>query len=100
MAGIGGPEGNSHRANQYRIKRTLERLLDEASSKHEGMTALEAACRAQIEKAEGGDLASFKEVADRTEGKPAQSLDLGSDPDRPVVQKIVREIVRPPNPDG
>lgn len=46
------------------------------------------------------DLACFKEFADRLDGKPSQSVDLGSDPDRPLLQKVVREIVRPPNPDG
>lgn len=97
---MGAPEGNTNRATQYRIKRTLEKLFEEASTKREGMTRLEAACRAQMERAEEGDLAAFKEVADRAEGKPSQSLDLGSDPDRPLVQKVVREIVRPPNPDG
>lgn len=97
---MAAPEGNTNRATQYRIKRTFEKLFEEASTKREGMTRLEAACRAQMEKAEEGDLAAFKEVADRGEGKPSQSLDLGSDPERPVVQKIVREIVRPPNPNG
>lgn len=96
----GAPEGNTNRATQYRIKRTLERLFEEASTKREGMTRLEAACRAQMEKAEEGDLPAFKEIADRSEGKPSQSLDLGSDPERPLISKIVREIVRPPNPDG
>lgn len=29
-----------------------------------------------------------------------QDIDLGSDPDRPLIAKVVREIVRPPNRDG
>lgn len=94
---MGAPEGNTNRATQYRIKRTLERLFEEASTKREGMTRLEAACRAQMEKAEDGDLAAFKEVADRAEGKASQSLDLGSDPSRPLVTKVIREIIDSPN---
>jgi len=49
---------------------------------------------------ESGDLPALKELGDRLEGKPGQSIDLGSDPDRPVLQKIVREIVRTQNKDG
>lgn len=97
---MGAPEGNANRANQYRIKRTLEKLIDEASSRHEGLTRLEAACRAQLEKAEEGDTPAFREIADRLDGKPSQALDLGSDPERPIVQKVVREIVRPKPADG
>lgn len=97
---MGAPLGNSNRATQYRIKRTLEAILGEASSKQDGATKLEMACRAIVGKAEDGDLMAFREVADRTEGKPPQSIDLGSDPDRPVVQKVVREIVRPADKDG
>jgi hypothetical protein len=97
---MGAPEGNTNRATQYRIKRTLEKLIDEASSRHEGLTRLEAACKAQLEKAEEGDTQAFKEIADRLDGKPSQAVDLGSDPDRPVIQKIVREIVRTTNKDG
>ena len=97
---MGAPEGNSNRATQYRIKRTLEALIDEASSKREGLTALQSACRAQLEKAEDGDTSAFREIADRLDGKASQAIDIGSDPDRPLIQKVVREIVRPPNPDG
>lgn len=87
---MAAPEGNTNRATQYRIKRTLEKLFEEASTKREGMTRLEAACRAQMEKAEDGDLAAFKEVADRAEGKAAQSLDLGNKDGEPfrAVQRI------------
>lgn len=74
----GAPEGNTNRATQYRIKRTLEKLIDEASSKHEGLTRLEAACRAQLDKAEEGDTSAFKEIADRLDGKATQPLDIGN----------------------
>jgi hypothetical protein len=83
---MGAPEGNTNRATQYRIKRTFEKLFEEASSKREGMTRLEAACRAQIEKAEEGDLAAFKEVADRTEGKAPQSVELSGVEGGPIEQ--------------
>lgn len=95
---MGAPVGNDNRAKQYRIKRTLEAILDRKSLS-EGVDALEVACENLIDKA-ATDLASFKELADRLDGKPSQAVDLGSDPDRPLINKIVREIVRAPNQDG
>lgn len=85
----GAPEGNTNRATQYRIKRTLEKLVDEASSKHEGMTRLEAACKAQLEKAEDGDTQAFKEIADRLDGKPKQQIEA-SGPDGGPMETVTR----------
>jgi hypothetical protein len=70
----GAPEGNTNRATQYRIKRTLEAMWE----KHKGSAGvdlLEKACEAQLLKAAEGDLASFREVADRLDGKPSQTID-------------------------
>lgn len=64
----------------------------------------EAAFRVVVESLADPDkriaLKAAEVILDRGYGKPSQAIDLGSDPERPVVQKIVREIVRPPNPDG
>ena len=73
----GGQPGNTNRATQYRVKRTLEALIDKASSKREGLTRLEAACASLLDKAEEGDTQAFKEIADRLDGKAAQSLEVG-----------------------
>jgi hypothetical protein len=70
---MAAPEGNTFRATQYRIKRTLEAVL-ERRSKVEGLDALEKACEALLDKANDGDIQAFKEVADRLDGKPAQSV--------------------------
>jgi hypothetical protein len=87
----GAPEGNTNRATQYRIKRTLEKLIDEASSKHEGLTRLEAACRAQLEKAEEGDTPAFREIADRLDGKATQQTEI-SGPGGLPMQTIVNFV--------
>lgn len=50
--------------------------------------------------AEEGDIQAMKEIGDRLDGKPSQAIDVGSDPERPLVTKVVREIVRPPAKDG
>jgi hypothetical protein len=41
-------------------------------------------------------------ILDRGYGKPAQSVELGSDPDQPLVHEIVRRIIAPQsgNPNG
>ena len=91
---MGAPVGNTNRATQYRIKRALESVL-ERRSKSEGKDALEAACEKLISNAESGDLQSFKELADRLDGKPAQSVAVGNEPGQQFITRIVREIVRP-----
>ncbi len=82
---MGAPVGNSNRATQYRIKRTLEAVL-ERRSKADGKAALEAACEKLISNAESGDLQSFKELADRLEGKPKQIV--AGDDDAPLQMLI------------
>jgi hypothetical protein len=95
MAGPGAPEGNQNRANQYRIKRTFEKLLDEASSKREGLTKLEAMCKAQLEKAEEGDTQAFREVADRVDGKPKQQTELSGPDGSAIPMRTVVNFVSP-----
>lgn len=93
--GSGAPKGNQNRANQYRIKRTLEKLLDEASSKREGLTRLEAACKAQLEKAEDGDTQAFREIADRVDGKPVQAVEASGPDGSPMQTHLTVEFVGP-----
>lgn len=92
---MAAPEGNTNRATQYRIKRTLEGLIDGASSKREGLTRLEAACQAQLEKAEEGDTQAFREIADRLDGKPKQQTEI-SGPDGGVIpMQTIVNFVKP-----
>jgi len=50
---------------------------------------------AQIKKAKDGDLASFKEINDRLEGKPAQAIIGGDEDDAPISIQGVVKLVRP-----
>jgi ribosomal protein L17 len=51
--------------------------------------------------AEDGDIQAMKEVGDRLDGKPAQSVAVGNEEGETFkVEKIVREIVRTHNSDG
>lgn len=93
MSGIGGPPGNSYRANQYRVKRTFESLIENASSRREGLTALQSACKALIEKAEDGDTQAFREMADRLDGKPKQAIEASGPDGEPIRSSLTIEFV-------
>lgn len=44
-----------------------------------------------LEQAKAGDIASFKEIADRLDGKPSQQVQIGGDGSgEPVVVEVVR----------
>jgi hypothetical protein len=61
---------------------------------------LHAAAEMLLNKAAEGEAWAVREIADRLDGRPAQAVDLGSDPDRPMIQKLIREIVKPNDQDG
>lgn len=83
---MGAPVGNANRATQYRIKHALETCLDKRS-KVEGRDALEAACEALIERS-FSSLPDFKELADRLDGKPHQTV--ATQVDATVTVEVVR----------
>jgi hypothetical protein len=105
---MGAPLGNNNHGKAKRwaaaIERALERL-ETGQARPEDVSPLvagidRAADAFVLEMMENKELGYFKELGDRIDGKAAQSIDLGSDPDRPLVSKVIREIVRPPNTDG
>lgn len=57
--------------------------------------ALQPIAEKIVEQAKNGDIASFREIADRLDGKPAQQLVHSGDEDAPLVTKIVRDVVKP-----
>lgn len=61
-----------------------------------GGTKLRAVADALIEKAVAGDIPAIKEIADRLDGKVAQSI-IGDDESDPIslVHVIERRLVRP-----
>lgn len=93
---MAAPEGNNNSSRENRLwANTIRRAVVQGDAER-----LRRIAESLLNKAEEGDIQAIKEVGDRLDGRPSQSLDLGSDPDRPVVSKIINEIVRPPNPDG
>lgn len=84
----GAPKGNTNGKKENRlITDALRRAVVQSPEK------LRAACDKLIEKAEEGDIAAFNVIADRLDGKPAQSLTVAGDDDQPLVTRIERVIV-------
>ena len=105
---MSAPLGNQNAAKGRRwaaaIERALERhasgggLPEDTSALMRGIDA--AADAFVLALFTDKDLGYFKELGDRLDGKAKQQVDVGSDPDRPLVSKVIREIVRPSNQDG
>lgn len=93
---MGAPEGNT---NSSRSNRLWADTIRRAALAEDGKK-LRALAEALLIKAAEGDVSALKEVGDRLDGKSSQAIDLGSDPDRPLIQKLVREIVRPDHKNG
>jgi len=96
---MGAPAGNNNYLKGRRWKDAINRALEKRSAAL-GVEALDELAEKLLAMAEAQDIQALKELGDRLDGKPSQAIDLGSDPDRPVVQKVVREIVRAKDPNG
>jgi hypothetical protein len=60
------------------------------------LAALDLLASKLLDKCEEADMGALRELGDRLDGKPSQSVDLGSDPDKPLLlQEVVRRIVDP-----
>ena len=55
---------------------------------------LRAAAERLLDLAAEGEEWAVRELGDRLDGKPAQAINLGSDPDQPIQAKITVESVR------
>jgi hypothetical protein len=79
---------------QQRDKIYREALRLELADMSEGvdLKKLRQIARAHIEKAASGDMQAIKELADRLDGRPAQTLEH-SGPDSEPIIKVVSEIV-------
>ena len=90
---MAAPEGNNNSSRENRLwANTIRRAVVQGDAER-----LRRIAEALLTKAEEGDLQAMKELGDRLDGKPSQAIDLGSDPERPLVTKVVREIVDSPN---
>lgn len=91
MAEAGAPEGNQNAKKGRDWTQAIRKALAHYSG--EGATAgMEKLARKIIEAAENGDAWALKEIGDRIEGKPAQSMTVLGDEDAPLVTRIERVI--------
>ena len=79
MAERGAPKGNKNAAKEHRM--VTDELRKVAT---QGVEKLRKACEKILEKAAEGDIASFNVLADRLDGKAAQSLTIGGDEENPI----------------
>jgi hypothetical protein len=95
---MAAPLGNQNAANAKEWRQALRRAMaHKADGDYRDTLLLIAA--AVVDKALEGDKDAWREIADREDGKPAQTI--AGDSDAPLVfEKIVRQIVRPDNPHG
>lgn len=87
----GNPKG---RPKTKPFKDALQEIINEVG--------LAGAARALVTKANEGDVAALRELADRMDGKVAQAV-IGGDEDDPainIVHRIERAIVDPNNPNS
>jgi hypothetical protein len=85
----GAPLGNTNGKKENRlVTDALRRAVAQNPDK------LQLGCMKVLDDAVGGNIASFSVIADRLDGKPAQSVTLRGDEDAPVAIKEVA-LVRP-----
>src|SRR5262249_16766536 len=84
---------------QQRDKPYREALRMELAAAGADMKKLREIARMHIARCEAGDMQAIKELADRLDGRPAQSLEH-SGPGSSPIEKIVREIVYIAPPKG
>ena len=96
---MGAPTGNNNAAKAKVWTAAIERALANRS-RLDQKDALDSLAEKLLAKCDEADLRALKELGNRLEGKPGQAIDLGSDPERPVIARLVRQIVRPDNKDG
>src|SRR5215475_4176417 len=77
---------------QQRDKPYREALRMELAAAGEDMKKLREIARVHIARCEAGDMLAIRELANRLDGRPAQSLEY-SGPDSKPLTKIVNEIV-------
>lgn len=77
----GAPKGNNNAGKGARLSKVLKKRLEERAKESELIDVL-------INKALEGDLAAIKEVFDRIDGKPKQSIDMSAE----VTQKNIKEL--------
>ena len=98
MAERGAPEGNTNAAKGALYNSALKRALARSNKTVDG--GLNKVADQLVKAAQAGEPWAIKEVADRIDGKPAQTNILQGDEEKPLITKVVRQVVRADNTNG
>lgn len=90
---MAAPVGNKNAAKAKVWSAAIERALERRAN--ERMPAINELADKLIDMALSGDLGALKEFGDRIEGKAAQAVTVGGDPDNPLqtVSRVERVVV-------
>lgn len=92
---MAAPKGNNFAGKSKQWTMAIERAL--LKRKGSIVEAMDDLAEKLLAKCDEADMGALRELGDRLEGKPGMTVDLGSDPERPVLHKLIREIVKPDN---
>ena len=90
----GGQPDNNNATKGRLWARAIDKALEQ-KSKTDAFAEMIEIAKELLKKCKEGDLGAIKEFGDRIDGKPAQSVTLLGDEDKPLVTKVIREIVDP-----
>jgi hypothetical protein len=94
---MAAPEGNKNAAKGKKWQKALEKALARIGD-GDMEVGLSKVADKVVAAAADGDKDAWKDIADRLDGKPAQTTTLAGDPDNPlVIDKIERVIVNAQN---
>jgi hypothetical protein len=86
-ARIGGLAACAARAKGQRLSAILRDMLENVKDPRTGLAYGVAACNAMAKQAIAGNVQAFQAIADRTEGKPTQAVEI-SGPDKKPIKTI------------
>lgn len=85
---VGGQPGNTNGTKDKRlITDALRRVVVQGPEK------LKKACEKLLDEAADGNIGAFTFIADRLDGKPAQTTIIAGDEDAPLVHSIIRHVL-------
>ncbi len=94
---MAAPLGNRNAAKAKLWAAAIERALEKRGG-GDKIQALNDLAEKFLTHCESGDLAAFKELGDRLDGKPSQTI--AGDPEQPLIHRIERTIVNAQDSDS
>lgn len=93
---MGAPVGNQNAAKAKVWSAAIARALDRRMPADQRIKAIDELADKLIEKCLDGDLAALKELGDRLEGKPSQSVAVDGDGEGGPIRHALEVLFREP----